>query len=79
MQDTDWTVTAVALPSESRVFHIYETMDLADAYAIRLPANAITDPEQLARFMFSHQPPWVALLMKMRDTLVVSRQSSSVG
>ena len=70
MQDTDWSVTAVALPSESRVFHIYETLDLADAYAIRLPANAITDPEQLARFMFSHQPPWVALLMKMRDALV---------
>ena len=52
------------------MFHIYETKDLADAYAIRLPKNTITDPEQLARFLFSHQAPWVALLMKLRDALV---------
>jgi hypothetical protein len=70
MQDSERFVTAVTLPGESRVFHIYETMDLVDAYAIRLPANANTDPEQLARFLFSHQPPWVAMLMKMRDALV---------
>jgi len=70
MQDTDWSVTAVALPGESHLFRIYETTDLADAYAIRLPKNTITDPELLTRFLFSHQSLWVELLMRMRDTLV---------
>jgi hypothetical protein len=64
------SVAAVALPSESRIAGMYETMDLADAYAIRLPKDAITDPEQLARFLFSHQAPWVAGLMRVRDALV---------
>lgn len=70
MQDTDWSVTSVAFPSESNVFHMFETTDLADSYAIRLPKNAIADPELLARFLFSHQSPWVVLLMRMRDALV---------
>jgi len=70
MQDTDWSVTAVTLPGESHLFRMYETPDLADAYAIRLPKNTIADPEMLARFLFSHQSLWVELLMRMRDTLV---------
>ena len=70
MKDTDRTVTPVAFPSESHVFHRLETADLADSYAIRLPKNAITDPVLLARFLFSHQSPWVVLLMRMRDALV---------
>ena len=70
MQDTDWSVISETLPRESQLFHIYETPDLEDAYAIRLPKNTITDPELLARFLFSHQSLWVELLMRMRDTLV---------
>ena len=64
------SVTAVALPSESRISGMYEKTDLADAYAIRLPKDAITDPEQLARFLFANQAPWVAGLMRVRDALV---------
>ncbi|WP_394780221.1 DUF2867 domain-containing protein [Undibacterium sp.] len=63
-------VTLVPLPVESRISHIYTRTDLADAYAIRLPENAITDPELLARFLLSHQAPWVAKLMRLRDMLV---------
>jgi hypothetical protein len=69
MQD-DWSVACVALPAESRVARAYATTDMADAYAIRLPSNAITDPELLARFLFSQQAPWIAGLMRIRDTLV---------
>jgi hypothetical protein len=70
MHDDDWSVASVALPGESRVARAYATTDLADAYAIRLPENAITDPELLARFLFSQQAPWIAGLMRIRDTLV---------
>jgi hypothetical protein len=44
------------VPSESRVAQLYDTTNLADAYAVRLPEGAITDPELLARFIFSHTP-----------------------
>jgi hypothetical protein len=70
MKNTDWSVTAVALPIESRMSCMFETIDFTDAYAIRLPKNAIADPELLSRFLFSHQPKWVALLMQVRDALV---------
>jgi len=49
---------------------MYEHPSLADAYTIRLPDNATTDPELLARFMFSHQAAWVAKLLRVRDALV---------
>ena len=64
------TVTAVALPSRSAITQAYASMNLADAFAIRLPVGASTDPETLARFIFAHQPAWVGLLMKLRDGLV---------
>jgi hypothetical protein len=70
MHDNDWSVACVALPSESRAARAYATTDLADAYAIRLPKDAVTDPELLARFLFSQQAPWAAGLMRARDTLV---------
>ncbi|HTD02494.1 DUF2867 domain-containing protein [Undibacterium sp.] len=70
MKNDDYSVKPVALPGESRVAHIYGKTDLADAYAIRLPEGAIADPELLARFVLSHQAPWVASLMRLRDALV---------
>ena len=66
----DRSVTCVALPSESRVAGFYPATDLADAYAIALPNDAITDPESLARFVLAQQAPWVAGLMRIRDMLV---------
>jgi hypothetical protein len=45
-------------------------VNLADAFAIRLPATASSDPELLARFLFSQQPAWVGRLMRVRDAIV---------
>jgi len=65
-----WPVDEVAVPGESRVSHFYEKTDLADAFAIRLPDDAISDPEALARFVLLHQAPWVGRLLKLRDAMV---------
>ncbi|MES2075338.1 MAG: DUF2867 domain-containing protein [Pseudomonadota bacterium] len=70
MQNTEWPIIPVALPADSRVAGAYPHPFLADAYTLRLPAGAIGDPEQLARFMFSHQAPWVGRLLRLRDAVV---------
>ncbi|CAB3802075.1 hypothetical protein LMG28614_05539 [Paraburkholderia ultramafica] len=70
MPNTHRSVQSVALPAESAVTRLYNAPDLADAYAVRLPDNAIDDPELLARFLFAHQAGWVAKLMGLRDALV---------
>ena len=71
MLSADITVTATAIPRESGIMHIYPSTHLADAFAITLPAGATTNPEQLARFIFSQQPKWINALLKVRDVLVV--------
>jgi hypothetical protein len=70
MPTADYSVRSVALPPESAVTRLYSAPDLADAYAVRLPDNAIDDPELLARFLFAHQASWVAKLLALRDVLV---------
>lgn len=62
--------TPVALPAQSGVTRAYASVQLADAFAIRLPASASSDPELLARFLFSQQPAWVGGLMLVRDAIV---------
>jgi hypothetical protein len=68
--DPTLAVTAVPLPAGSRATTFYRSPNLADAYAVRLPDGATHDPEQLARFMFTTQAPWVARLMWWRDRIV---------
>jgi hypothetical protein len=63
-------ITSVTIPAESGIVGIYSTTDLADAFAIDLPSGTTTSPEVLARFIFAQQAPWVAVLMKVRDTAV---------
>lgn len=63
---------AVPLPPESRIAAVYARVNLADAYAIDLPPGTARDPEVLARFVFSHQPRWISVLMSIRDTLVTA-------
>ncbi|WP_434111323.1 DUF2867 domain-containing protein [Paraburkholderia caffeinilytica] len=70
MPNVNLSVRSVALPAESSVTRLYDAPDLADAYAIRLPDDAIDDPELLARFVFAHQPGWIAKLLELRDALV---------
>ena len=70
MPNAHCSVQSVAVPAESGVARLYDAPHLADAYAVRLPDNAIDNPELLARFLFAHQAGWVAKLMGLRDALV---------
>jgi uncharacterized protein DUF2867 len=62
--------TPVSLPLESGITSVYASTNLADAYSIELPPGASTNPELLARFIFSQQAPWVSSLLAVRDALV---------
>ena len=78
-------VTLVSLPPESRIAKAYASTNLADAYSIELPSGASTNPELLARFIFSHQAPWVSNLTAVRDAVVgrfglkTAKQLTSLG
>lgn len=63
-------VKEVALPSQSAVATAFESVNLADAFSIRLPSDASTNPDVLARFIFSQQPAWIGALTQVRDSLV---------
>ncbi|APV42888.1 hypothetical protein PFAS1_27610 [Pseudomonas frederiksbergensis] len=63
-------IKSVPVPSRSGITHLYKSMNLADAFAIRLPAGTSGNPDLLARFILSHQPSWIGWLMKVRDTIV---------
>lgn len=63
-------VTSVPIPSRSGITQLYKAMDLADAFAIALPAGTSSNPELLGRFIFSHQPAWIGWLMTVRDLIV---------
>jgi hypothetical protein len=45
-------------------------MNLADAFSIRLPADASANPDVLARFIFAEQPSWIGALIQVRDGIV---------
>lgn len=64
------SATAVLFPAQCGIARTYPSTQLADAFAIQLPDQASRDPEVLARFMFSHQPAWIAALMRVRDSVV---------
>lgn len=70
MPNTLATPVAVAIPPDARAHGFYAAPGLADAYAISLPPDVVTDPEQLARYVFENQPAWVDTLMGLRDKLV---------
>jgi len=85
MTNPQLRVTPVSLPPESGIARVYASPNLADAYSIELPPGALTDPELLARFIFSHQPIWVGTLTAIRDAFVgrlglkTAKQLSSLG
>jgi hypothetical protein len=70
MPSTLKLVQQVALPSQSAVASAFESMNLADAFSIQLPPGASTNPDVLARFIFSEQPSWIGALTKVRDAIV---------
>lgn len=63
-------ITSVPVPSRSGITHLYKSINLADAFAIRLPAGTSSNPDLLARFILSCQPSWIGWLTKVRDTIV---------
>jgi len=63
-------VTPVALPTQSAVATVYESMNLADAFAIQLPFGTSADPDVLWRFLISQQPSWIGWLTNVRDAIV---------
>src|SRR5215475_296118 len=63
-------VTPVALPTQSAVATVYESTDLADAFAIQLPFGTSSDPGVLWRFLISQQPSWIGWLTNVRDAIV---------
>ncbi len=69
-RDFQRPVALASPPRDSRIAGLYATTDLADAYAIALPTDAVADPERLARFVFGNMAPWVGGLMRMRDAAV---------
>jgi hypothetical protein len=82
---TRYRVTLASLPPESRITKAYASTNLADAYSIELPSGASNNPELLARFIFSHQAPWISSLIAIRDAIVgrfglkTAKQLTSVG
>ena len=77
--------TPVSIPPESRIAKAYASTNLADAYSIELPSGTSTNPELLARFIFSHQAPWISSLIAVRDAIVgrfglkTAKQLTSLG
>ena len=63
-------VIPVAIPAQSSVASTYESTNLADAFAIRLPFGTSGDPDVLWRFLLSHQPFWIGWLTNVRDAVV---------
>jgi hypothetical protein len=63
-------VRPVAIPAQSAVVAVYDAMDLADAFAVRLPLGTSGDPEVLGRFLLAQQPSWIGWLTNVRDAIV---------
>ena len=63
-------VKPVAFPAQSAVATLYQTTNLADAFAVQLPLGASTDPDVLWRFLIAQQPAWIGWLTNVRDAIV---------
>lgn len=72
MEIGHYRVSPVSIPLDSEITKTYASVNLADAYSVELPAGASTDPELLARFVFSQLSPWMTVLMKIRDAVVAA-------
>jgi len=63
-------VESVAIPAQCSVATAYESTNLADAFAIRLPFGTSGDPDVLWRFLMAQQPFWIGWLTHVRDAVV---------
>ncbi|MFC3231303.1 DUF2867 domain-containing protein [Marinibaculum pumilum] len=58
------------MPAESGLAPLFAGADLADAFAIALPAAAPNDPLVLATCVFGSMGSWVRLLLRLRDGIM---------
>lgn len=65
-----YKVEPIALPAETSLSSWFASAQLADAYAIRLPAAVSSDPAVLASAALSSLPPGGSAIMFVRDRLV---------
>jgi hypothetical protein len=72
-------VNQVTLPAHCGIANLYNSPQLVDAFAARLPVYASSNPEVLARFIFSNQPSWVGKLMRVRDFIVAGFGLKTAG
>ncbi len=73
---------SVPIPSDSVLAPLYAGADLADAFAIHLPAGASDDPEMLARVVFERPAVWIRALTWVRDTVMATagvKSSRAIG
>ncbi len=64
------TSHAVPLPAESRLATFFDAADLADAFAVTLPAHATNDVEAAARAVLDDPALWFRALLACRDAMV---------
>jgi hypothetical protein len=65
------TVSAVPIPSESTLLDgIFDSIDLRDAWQVRLPPGLSDDPRAWSDAVFHHPPLWVVALFGVRNALV---------
>jgi len=63
-------VRRVALPTESGLSHLFESANLADAYAVAIPHGTTRDINVLARSVLGSAAPWVRVLLALRDAVM---------
>jgi hypothetical protein len=63
-------VKPVAVPAQSSVATVFESTNLADAFAVRLPCGTSGNPDVLWRFVMTQQPFWIGWLTNVRDAIV---------
>ncbi|MDJ0386252.1 DUF2867 domain-containing protein [Streptomyces sp. G-G2] len=61
---------AVPMPADSVPPRLLPRVDFSDAYAVRLPPHADTDPAEWAERIFRSPPAWIRYALGLRDTLV---------
>ncbi|MER8187676.1 DUF2867 domain-containing protein [Kitasatospora sp. NPDC094015] len=61
---------AVPIPADSLLHAALPRIDHRDAFAVRLPPGAGTDPVEWTRRLFTRPPGWTRRLMRLRDALV---------
>lgn len=63
-------VEKVDLPAGTLIARAFPRVDYADSYAVQLPAGAPNSLDALARAALGTTPPWINLLMRLRDRIV---------